>query len=80
MSSFLNTHRAAPTTSRGNVSYEEKGTWVCLLASAGGYAAYLAIVLGRAGATPLVQVPYAAVLLWAVGGSVLRLVARRRGL
>jgi len=29
------------------VSYEEKGTWVYLVASAGAYAVYLAIILGR---------------------------------
>jgi hypothetical protein len=44
------------------VSYEEKGTWVYLVTSAGAYAVYLGFVL------------------WAVAGSVLKLVAYRRGL
>jgi hypothetical protein len=52
------------------VSYEEKGTWVYLLASAGGYAAYLAIVLGRAAGAPLAEAPYAAALLWTIGASI----------
>jgi hypothetical protein len=46
------------------MSYEEKGTWVYLVTSAGAYAVYLAIVFGRASHTPLAQVPYASVLLW----------------
>ena len=32
---------------RRTVSYEEKGIWVYLVTSAGAYAVYLAIVLGR---------------------------------
>jgi hypothetical protein len=92
------------------VAYEEKGTWVYLVTSAGGYAVYLAIILGRVASTPVADVSYAAVLLWtagaaaalvmamakvdyfwiiviylgfvlwAVAGSVLKLVAYRRGL
>jgi hypothetical protein len=46
----------------GAVSYEEKGTWVYLVTSAGAYAVYLGFVL------------------WALAGSVLKLVAYRRGL
>ena len=46
------------------MSYEEKGTWVYLVTSAGAYAAYLAIIAGRLQSTPAAQVPYAWVLLW----------------
>ena len=46
------------------VSYEEKGTWVYLVTSAGAYAVYLAIILGRVASTPVADVPYVAVLLW----------------
>jgi hypothetical protein len=35
------------------MSYEEKGTWVYLVTSAGAYAVYLAIILGRVLTTPV---------------------------
>jgi len=53
------------------MSYEEKGTWVYLVASAGAYAVYLVIVLGRLASTPVAQVPYAWVLLWTTVASIL---------
>jgi hypothetical protein len=68
------------------VSYEEKGTWVYLVTSAGAYAVYLAIILGRVASTPVADVSYAAVLLWTAGASIVAsiigrtLVAYRRGL
>ncbi len=46
------------------MSYEEKGTWVYLVTSAGAYGVYLVIVLGRLASTPVAEVPYAWVLLW----------------
>jgi hypothetical protein len=46
------------------MSYEEKGTWVYLVASAGAYAVYLVIVLGRLQGAPAAEVSYAWVLLW----------------
>ena len=52
------------------MSYEEKGTWVYLVTSAGAYAVYLAIILGRVASTPIADVSYAAVLLWTAGASV----------
>jgi hypothetical protein len=51
------------------MSYEEKRTWVYLVASAGAYAVYLAIVLGRALHTPVAEVPYVSALLWTTGAS-----------
>ena len=59
------------------VSYEEKGTWVYLVTSAGAYAVYLAIILGRVASTPAAQVPYIAVLLWAAGASMVANMAGR---
>jgi len=44
------------------VSYEEKGTWVYLVTSAGAYAVYLVIVVGR--------VVHVSVLLWTAGASI----------
>lgn len=52
------------------MSYEEKGTWVYLVASAGAYAVYLAIILGRLLRSPAAEVPYISVLLWTAGASI----------
>lgn len=46
------------------MSYEEKGTWAYLVASAGSYLVYLAIIAGRVAHTPVAHVSYVAVLLW----------------
>ena len=46
------------TGARAAVSYEEKGTWVYLVTSAGAYAVYLAIIVGRLASTPAAEVPY----------------------
>ena len=59
------------------MSYEEKGTWVYLVTSAGAYAIYLVVILGRLAGTPAAQVPYVAALLWATGASVVASVAGR---
>jgi len=52
------------------MSYEEKGTWVYLVAVVGAYAAYLVIILGRVQDTPVAEVPYGWVLLWTTVASV----------
>jgi hypothetical protein len=52
------------------MSYEEKGTWVYLVAVVGAYAAYLVIVLGRVQGTPVAEVSYGWVLLWTTVASV----------
>ena len=80
------------------MSYEEKGTWVYLVTSAGAYTVYLVIIVGRLASTPagaaaalvmamakvdyfwIANVIYLGFVLWAVAGSVLKLVAYRRGL
>src|SRR5215469_18732884 len=59
------------------MSYEEKGTWVYLVAVAGAYAVYLAIILGRLQGTPVAEVQYAWVLLWTTVGSVVASTAGR---
>ena len=59
------------------MSYEEKGTWVYLVASAGGYVVYLAIVLGRVLSTPVAEVPYISVLLWTTGASIVASIVGR---
>ena len=59
------------------MSYEEKGTWVYLVTSAGAYAVYLAIILGRLQSVPAGQVSYVPALLWTAGASVLASVIGR---
>ena len=53
------------------MSHDEKGIWAYLVASAGAYLVYLAIVGDRLTHTPVAQVPYVAVLLWTTAASVL---------
>lgn len=49
------------------MSYEEKGEWVYLVANVLTYGAYLTIILGRAGSTPLAEVDYVPTMLWTIG-------------
>lgn len=49
------------------MSYEERGQWVYLAATTVAYGAYLVVMLGRAGTTPLVEINYQPILLWTVG-------------
>ncbi|MCU7820941.1 hypothetical protein [Kitasatospora sp. DSM 101779] len=46
---------------------EEKRAWIMVLVTLCSYAAYAAVVLGRAGSGPLAATPYRAALLWSVG-------------
>jgi hypothetical protein len=59
------------------MTYEEKGTWVYLVASAAAYAVYAAIVSGRLASTPVADVSYVAVLLWTTAASILASVIGR---
>ncbi len=59
------------------MSYEEKGTWVYLVTSAGAYAVYLVVIIGRMLSTPVGEVPYVAVLLWATGASIVASIVGR---
>jgi hypothetical protein len=52
------------------VTHQEKRAWIMLVVSAAAYAAYAAVILGRAGGHPLARVPYAAALLWTVGAAI----------
>ncbi|MBB5958900.1 hypothetical protein FHS29_005509 [Saccharothrix tamanrassetensis] len=59
------------------MSYEEKGTWVYLLAGAGSYFVYVIVLLGRVGDGALVDVPFKSAMLWAVGVAVVLSVVGR---
>ncbi|MEU7847398.1 hypothetical protein [Micromonospora parva] len=52
------------------MTHEEKRAWIMLVVSVVGYAVYAAVVLNRADDGPLTATPYAAVLLWTVGGAI----------
>ena len=59
------------------MTYEEKGTWVYLVACTAAYAAYLAMVAGRLASTPVADVSYVAVLLWTAAASILAAIIGR---
>ena len=59
------------------MSYDEKGIWVYLVTSAGAYAVYLAIIVGRLASAPAAEVPYASVLLWTAGASIVASIVGR---
>ena len=59
------------------MSYEEKGQWVYLAATAIGYTVYAVLVLGAARSTPLPEVDYVPILLWTIGGAILASIAGR---
>lgn len=52
------------------MTQEEKRAWILVVVSLGAYAVYLAVILGRAGDTPLADVRYVSTLLWTVGGAI----------
>jgi hypothetical protein len=52
------------------MSYEEKGQWVYLAATTVAYGAYLVLMLGSAGTTPLAEIEYRPFLLWTIGAAV----------
>jgi hypothetical protein len=52
------------------MSFEEKNAWAYLAIAVAGYAAYLAIMLGRLQGAKITAVPYADAMLWAIGGAI----------
>ncbi|WP_434590090.1 hypothetical protein [Streptomyces sp. A5-4] len=52
------------------MALEEKRAWIMAVVAVAGYAAYLVLILGRAGSTPLTEVSYASPLLWCVGAAI----------
>jgi hypothetical protein len=57
------------------MSSEEKRAWIMAGVTVVAYAAYLAIVLGRAGSTPLTDVPYVTAMLWTIGAAIVANIA-----
>lgn len=52
------------------MSYEERGQWVYLAATAVGYGAYLVLLVGSAGSTALPDVDYRPIMLWTIGAAI----------
>ncbi|MEV4483772.1 hypothetical protein AB0K04_26715 [Micromonospora coxensis] len=52
------------------MAFEEKRAWIMAVVAVVAYACYVAVVVGRADDVPLADVPYAAALLWTVGGAI----------
>lgn len=50
---------------------EERSAWIYLTTAVVGYPVYLLLLLGPADGRPLTQLPFAAPMLWAIGGSVI---------
>lgn len=57
------------------MSFEEKRAWIFLLVAIGGYATYLGVILGRADASPVTEMAYAATLLWSIGAAIVASIA-----
>ncbi|MGW6497278.1 hypothetical protein [Nonomuraea angiospora] len=49
---------------------EERRAWIMAVVAVCAYGTYVAIILGRAAGTPVTEVPYAAALLWSIGGAI----------
>ena len=58
------------------MSYEERGTWVYLVVSAGVYAIYVAVVLSQA-ADPITETAYQVPLLWSIGVAIVAAIVLR---
>jgi hypothetical protein len=52
------------------MAFEEKRAWMMALVTVSAYAAYVAVILGRAGGTPLTDVAYASTLVWTIVGAI----------
>ncbi len=52
------------------MTFEERNTWIFAVATVLSYAAYLAVILGRAQGTPLAEVAYVRPMIWAISGAI----------
>ncbi|MEV4293829.1 hypothetical protein [Microbispora rosea] len=52
------------------MTHEEKRAWIRLVVAVVAYAVYVVTILRRADGGPLPDVPYAAALLWTIGGAI----------
>jgi hypothetical protein len=61
------------------VTHEEKRAWIMLVVSVIGYAVYVSLILSRADGRALTDVPYAATLLWTIGGAIVAAIVAEIG-
>jgi hypothetical protein len=52
------------------MTLQERNAWIMAVVGTAGYGVYLAIVLSESGGRALVDVPFAAPLLWTIGGAI----------
>ena len=52
------------------MTHQEKRAWTMLVVTVIAYGVYVVLILGRAHGRPLPGVPYAATMLWSVGGAI----------
>lgn len=57
------------------MTHEEKRSWIMLIVAVVAYTIYVIAILSSADGRPLSDVPYAATLLWTVGGAILANIA-----
>ncbi|GGN97921.1 hypothetical protein [Microbispora bryophytorum] len=62
------------------MTHEEKRAWIRLVVAVIAYAAYVVAVLRRADGGPLPDVPYAAALLWTIGGAIVAAILAEIGM
>ncbi|MEV6400618.1 hypothetical protein AB0M39_38560 [Streptomyces sp. NPDC051907] len=52
------------------MAIEEKRAWIMAVVTVCAYAAYLAVILGRADHTPLAEVSYVSTVLWTIAAAI----------
>lgn len=62
------------------MAHEEKRAWIMLVVSLVGYAVYVVLVLGRLDGRALTDAPYAATLLWTIGGAIVAAILAEIGM
>jgi len=53
------------------MTHQEKRAWIMLVVTVLAYGTYAVLILSRTHGRPLPQLPYAATMLWSIGGAVL---------
>jgi hypothetical protein len=53
------------------MTHQEKRAWIMLVVTLLAYGTYVVLILSRTHGRPLPQLPYAATMLWSIGGAVL---------